>query len=85
MATSWQRSGLFLQVWKEILVADTFHPKRCKKVFETIANPRYMVADWEFGIRDEDMQKAVDEARGKGAQVEEPDPHYPRSSFIRVF
>jgi sulfur-oxidizing protein SoxB len=28
-----------------------------------------MVADWEFGIRDEDMQKAVDEARGKGAQV----------------
>jgi sulfur-oxidizing protein SoxB len=37
--------------------------------YTPIANPRYMVADWEFGIRDEDMQKAVDEARGKGAQV----------------
>jgi sulfur-oxidizing protein SoxB len=28
-----------------------------------------MVADWEFGIQDENMQKMVDEARGKGAQV----------------
>jgi sulfur-oxidizing protein SoxB len=37
--------------------------------YTPIANPRYMVADWEFGIRDEDMQKAVDEARRKGAQV----------------
>jgi len=37
--------------------------------YTPIANPRYMVADWEFGIRDEDMQKAVDEARGKGAEV----------------
>ena len=37
--------------------------------YTPIANPRYMVADWEFGIRDEDMQKTVDEARGKGAQV----------------
>ena len=37
--------------------------------YTPIANPRYMVADWEFGIRDEDLQKAVDEARGKGAQV----------------
>ena len=37
--------------------------------YTPIANPRYMVAEWEFGIRDEDMQKAVDEARGKGAQV----------------
>ena len=37
--------------------------------YTPIANPRYMVADWEFGIRDEDMQKAVDEARSKGAQV----------------
>ncbi|MCU0774447.1 MAG: thiosulfohydrolase SoxB [Ideonella sp.] len=37
--------------------------------YTPIANPRYMVADWEFGIRDADMQKAVDEARGKGAQV----------------
>ena len=37
--------------------------------YTPIANPRYMVAEWEFGIRDEDMQKAVDEARSKGAQV----------------
>ncbi|MFM1856361.1 MAG: thiosulfohydrolase SoxB [Pseudomonadota bacterium] len=37
--------------------------------YTPIANPRYMVADWEFGIRDEEMQKVVDEARGKGAQV----------------
>ena len=27
------------------------------------------VADWAFGIQDENMQKMVDEARGKGAQV----------------
>ena len=37
--------------------------------YTPIANPRYMVADWEFGIRDEDMQTAVDEARAQGAQV----------------
>ncbi|MBK6852822.1 MAG: thiosulfohydrolase SoxB [Burkholderiales bacterium] len=37
--------------------------------YTPIANPRYMVADWGFGIQDENMQKMVDEARGKGAQV----------------
>jgi len=37
--------------------------------YTPIANPRYMVADWEFGIQDEHLQKMVDEARGKGAQV----------------
>ena len=37
--------------------------------YTPIANPRYMVADWEFGIQDENMQKMVDEVRGKGAQV----------------
>jgi len=37
--------------------------------YTPIANPRYMVADWEFGIQDENMQKVVDEARAKGAQV----------------
>lgn len=37
--------------------------------YTPIANPRYMVADWEFGIQDENMQKVVDEARGKGASV----------------
>jgi sulfur-oxidizing protein SoxB len=37
--------------------------------YTPIANPRYMVADWSFGIQDENLQKIVDEARGKGAQV----------------
>jgi sulfur-oxidizing protein SoxB len=37
--------------------------------YTPIANPRYMVADWEFGIQDDNMQKVVDEARGKGAQL----------------
>jgi sulfur-oxidizing protein SoxB len=37
--------------------------------YTPIANPRYMVKDWEFGIQDENMQKVVDEARGKGAQL----------------
>jgi len=37
--------------------------------YTPIANPRYLVADWEFGIQDENLQKQVDEARGKGAQL----------------
>ncbi|MGV3571148.1 MAG: thiosulfohydrolase SoxB [Ramlibacter sp.] len=37
--------------------------------YTPIANPRYFVADWTFGIRDDHMQKVVDEARAKGAQV----------------
>ena len=37
--------------------------------YTPIANPRYMVADWEFGIQDENMQKVVDEARAKGAKL----------------
>jgi S-sulfosulfanyl-L-cysteine sulfohydrolase len=37
--------------------------------YTPIANPRHMVADWSFGIQDENMQKTVDEARAKGAQV----------------
>ena len=37
--------------------------------YTPIANPRYMVADWEFGIQDANMQKVVDEARAKGAQL----------------
>ncbi|MBS0598754.1 MAG: thiosulfohydrolase SoxB [Proteobacteria bacterium] len=37
--------------------------------YTPIANPRYMVADWEFGIQDENLQKMVDEVRGKGAQL----------------
>ncbi len=34
-----------------------------------IANPRWMFPDWEFGIREEDIQKQVDEARAEGAAV----------------
>jgi S-sulfosulfanyl-L-cysteine sulfohydrolase len=34
-----------------------------------VANPRWMFPDWEFGIREEDMQKQVTEARGEGAEV----------------
>ncbi len=37
--------------------------------YTPIANPRHMVPDWTFGIREPELQKAVDEARGKGAQV----------------
>ncbi|MCP5280653.1 MAG: thiosulfohydrolase SoxB [Rhodoferax sp.] len=37
--------------------------------YTPIANPRYMVADWSFGIQDDNMQKMVDEVRAKGAQV----------------
>jgi sulfur-oxidizing protein SoxB len=37
--------------------------------YTPIANPRYMVADWSFGIQDENLQKMVDEVRAKGAQV----------------
>lgn len=37
--------------------------------YTPIANPRYMVADWSFGIQDDNMQTVVDEARGKGAQL----------------
>ena len=37
--------------------------------YTPIANPRHMVPDWSFGIQDENMQKVVNEARAKGAQV----------------
>ncbi len=37
--------------------------------YTPIANPRYMVPDWTFGIQDEEMQKAVDAARAEGAKV----------------
>jgi len=37
--------------------------------YTPIANPRYFVAEWTFGIQEERMQKHVDEARAKGAQV----------------
>ena len=37
--------------------------------YTPIANPRYMVADWSFGIQDDNLQKMVDEVRAKGAKV----------------
>ena len=37
--------------------------------YTPIANPRYFVADWSFGIQEEGMQRAVEEARAKGAQA----------------
>ena len=37
--------------------------------YTPIANPRWHTPDWSFGIRDEDMQQAVDAARAEGAQV----------------
>jgi S-sulfosulfanyl-L-cysteine sulfohydrolase len=37
--------------------------------YTPIANPRYLVADWSFGIQDENLQKMVDQVRAKGAQV----------------
>lgn len=37
--------------------------------YTPIANPRYMVSEWSFGIQDENLQKVVDQARGAGAQV----------------
>jgi len=37
--------------------------------YTPIANPRYFVPDWTFGIREQEMQKVVDEARSKGAQA----------------
>ncbi|MBC7604737.1 MAG: thiosulfohydrolase SoxB, partial [Ramlibacter sp.] len=37
--------------------------------YTPIANPRYFVADWSFGIQEENLQKQVNEARAKGAKV----------------
>ena len=37
--------------------------------YSTIANPRYFVPDWSYGIQEENLQITIDEARKKGAQV----------------
>ena len=37
--------------------------------YTPIANPRYFTPEWSFGIRERELQKNVDEARGNGAQV----------------
>jgi sulfur-oxidizing protein SoxB len=37
--------------------------------YTPIANPRWMIPNWSFGIREEDLQKQVDAAREGGAQL----------------
>ena len=37
--------------------------------YTPIAHPRSFVADWSFGIREQELQQVVDEVRGKAAQV----------------
>jgi len=37
--------------------------------YTPIANPRYMVAEWTFGIKEKELQKQVDAARAKGAKI----------------
>ncbi|MEO8486443.1 MAG: thiosulfohydrolase SoxB [Betaproteobacteria bacterium] len=37
--------------------------------YTPIANPRYFVPEWTFGIQEEALQKTVDEARAKGASA----------------
>ena len=37
--------------------------------YTPIANPRYLVPDWTFGIREPELQKAIDDVKAKGAQV----------------
>jgi sulfur-oxidizing protein SoxB len=37
--------------------------------YTPIANPRYFVSDWTFGIKESELQKQVDEVRAKGAHA----------------
>lgn len=37
--------------------------------YTPIANPRWMIPEWSFGVRDDKMQDTVDAAREAGAQV----------------
>jgi len=37
--------------------------------YTPIANPRYMVPDWSFGIRDDQLQKVITKAYAEGAEV----------------
>ncbi|HEX4858995.1 MAG TPA: thiosulfohydrolase SoxB, partial [Usitatibacteraceae bacterium] len=37
--------------------------------YTPIANPRHFIPEWSFGIKEAELQKWIDEARGKGAQV----------------
>lgn len=37
--------------------------------YTPIANPRYLVKDWQFGINEDRAQAMIDECRDKGAQI----------------
>jgi sulfur-oxidizing protein SoxB len=37
--------------------------------YTPIANPRYFVSEWTFGIQEQELQKRIDEVRAKGAQA----------------
>ena len=37
--------------------------------YTPIANPRWMIPNWSFGIREEDLQTNVNKARAQGAQL----------------
>jgi S-sulfosulfanyl-L-cysteine sulfohydrolase len=37
--------------------------------YTPIANPRHFVPDWTFGIKEEELQKQIDDARAKGAKI----------------
>ena len=37
--------------------------------YTPVANPGYMTPDWTFGIQEDHLQKVVNDARAKGAQV----------------
>ena len=37
--------------------------------YTPIANPRWMIPQWSFGIREDSLQRTVVEARSKGAEV----------------
>ena len=37
--------------------------------YTPIANPRHLISDWTFGVKEPELQKSVDAARANGAQV----------------
>ncbi len=37
--------------------------------YTPVANPRYLVPDWTFGIQEEHLQTTIDAARGRGARA----------------
>jgi len=37
--------------------------------YTPIANPRYMIPSWSFGIREKELQERIDEARAEGAEL----------------